>query len=127
MSDDAALFGAAIGRALRQKRQARGLTRAQIEKHSGLGRSTVARIESGERAADSVQLAKFVLAINALQDDDLPPLLVSAVVALAEAEVMGDAGVEVVTTESTASVELDTSRRGAGRRTPAAGAGSDRP
>lgn len=120
----AAQFGPALGLALRDVREGRGLTRAQIQAASGLARSTIARIELGERAADMEQLARYVMAVNALQDPDIPPVTISAVVARAEAALAARRTVSV--TESTASVDLDTLRPGAGRRTPRAPGGSDR-
>lgn len=84
---DAIAFAQAIGHELRDLREQRGLTRHQVEDASGLSRSTVQRIENGQRAADAVQLARIVGAIDSLDSPDFPAVTVSLVVTRAEAMV----------------------------------------
>lgn len=121
---DAQRFVTALGVVLRGHREARGLTRAQIEQHTGMGRSTVQRIENGVRPADVVQLSQIVNAINAMQRPGFPRVTVAGV--LAEAETQA-AGVEVTVTDATASVELGTSAAEGDPRTPPAAGGSGQP
>jgi transcriptional regulator with XRE-family HTH domain len=83
-SDESADFGQALADELREQREKRGLTRRQIEDETRLGRSTVQRIENGQRPADAIQLAKIVKAIALLDAPEFPVLTVGEVVQRAE-------------------------------------------
>jgi transcriptional regulator with XRE-family HTH domain len=60
----AAAINRAVGDKLRGLRAQRRLTRAQVQKMTGLGRSTLQRFENGERSPDLHQLALILRALN---------------------------------------------------------------
>lgn len=60
----AAAINRAVGDKLRGLRAERRLTRLQVQKMTGLGRSTLQRFENGERSPDLHQLALILQALD---------------------------------------------------------------
>ncbi|WP_280448393.1 helix-turn-helix domain-containing protein [Nocardia brasiliensis] len=60
----ARLIDAAIGDELRAQRQHLKLSRAALEKLSGVSASTIQRVEEGRRSPDSQQLVKLTAALG---------------------------------------------------------------
>lgn len=63
-SRDRNLWSTTVAAQLRAERAAAHLTQAQVIEGSGLGRSTYLRLESGERVADTAQLAAILSVIG---------------------------------------------------------------
>ena len=60
---EVAAFVRAVAAQIRAERAAAGVTRDEITERTGIGRSTLYRIERGERVPDMVQLAQIASAL----------------------------------------------------------------
>lgn len=83
-SPDVAAFARAIAEQIKAERAAAGVTRDEITDATGIARSTLYRIERGERVPDMIQLAQIASAL---------PVSVDVIVARAVDRMTTDPGV----------------------------------
>lgn len=81
---EAAAFARAVSEQIRAERAAAGVTREQITEATKIGRSTLYRIERGERVPDMVQLAQIASVL---------PVTVEQIIARATERMVIDPGI----------------------------------